>query len=94
MPTPKDSEQQKVGGTFAESPGSSFAWMNDSDEDCTITACKPPLTEDTYVVPAHSSLVATVDKNAPRGEYAYQYEFKGLRRTKPVRTNPKIIVRK
>jgi len=39
-------------------------------------------------------LVATVDKNAPRGEYAYQYEFKGLRRTKPVRTNPKIIARK
>jgi hypothetical protein len=66
--------------------GDSFDWDNPSKSDCEITKCKPPLTQNSYHVPAGKSTPANVDPNAPLGTYPYECKCGQLR------TTPKIII--
>jgi hypothetical protein len=68
--------------------GESFKWVNSTDNDCTLTKCKPPLTKSRYVVKKHSSLPAKVQDPVKVGNYDYECDCSKRKR----KNNPKIII--
>jgi hypothetical protein len=62
------------GGT--QGKGDSFNWINEHDEDCHLSHCMPPLTQDTYTVKKKVGGVpgttpAHVQSGAASGDYPY-----------------------
>ena len=77
------------GGTVT--PGETFTFTNHSNMVCTVTQCSPPLTLNSYPVPAMANgvpgtLSATVQANAAVGTYNCQFN------NGPVMGIPHIIV--
>ena len=62
------------GGT--QGKGDTFNWINEHTEDCHLSHCKPPLTQDHFTVPKKvgstpGTAFAQVQSDAKCGDYTY-----------------------
>jgi hypothetical protein len=62
-------------------------FRNDSDYDCEVTRCKPPLEHPHYTVGAHSTVPANIV--GPPGNYRYHCEC----HRSHTKNDPRLIVR-